>query len=101
MAIEDAREGAGILKDVFIEVTQVCVDRGQCCYGMPLTEREHILPAPGWIGDIDVDEAAVKERCKRNHSGEGAAGMEAFVRSVAALLYVADANVRVLDLEKL
>src|SRR5947199_10762489 len=101
MAIENTRERAGVLENFFIEVTQVRIDGGKRCDGMPLAKREHVLSAPGRISDIEVDEAAVKECCKRNDRGKGTARMEAFVHGIAALLYVADANVRVLDLKKL
>ncbi len=93
-------ERAGVLEHFFAEVTQVRIDRGQRCDGMPLAEREHVLPAPGRISDIEIDKAAVKERCQRNDSGKGAARMQTLVHGVAALLHVADANVRVLDLRE-
>src|SRR3954454_5219523 len=68
---------------------------------MSLAEREHVLAAAGGGRHIDIDESAVEQRRKRDDCGEGAARMQSLVDCVATLLYIANANIRILYLEKL
>ena len=68
---------------------------------MPLAQDEHVLAGARRVGHVDVDETAVEERDERNRGRERAAGVEALVDGVAALLQRQQADVRVLDRQQL
>jgi hypothetical protein len=64
---------------------------------VPLAQHEQVLAAARRVGDVDVHEAAVIERDQWNRCRKRAAGVQALVNRVAALLDTAKPNVGVLD----
>ena len=94
MAVEDAGVRARVAQHRAVEVAELGVDRRQRRDRVPLAEDEQILPAPRRIGDVDVDEAAVVQRDQRDRGGERAAGVQALVDGVAALLEASAAGRR-------
>ena len=92
--------GPGVAEQRAVEVAEVGVDRGQRRHGVALAEDEQILSALRGIDDVDVHEAAVVQRDQRNRRREGAAGVQALVDGVAALLERRHPNVGVLDREQ-
>ena len=86
MAVEDAGVRPRVLQHRRVEVTELGVDRRERGHRVPFAEHEQILSAPRRIGDVDVHEAAVVERDERDRGGERAAGVQALVDRVAALL---------------
>ena len=93
--------GARVPQHRAVEVAQFGIDGCQAGYGVPFAQDKHVLPAPGRLFDIEIDEAAVEERNQGDDGGEGAARVNAFVHRVAALLQGQDADIGILDREQL
>ena len=101
MAVEDARERPRVAQHRRVEVAQLRIDGRERRHRVPLAEHEQVLPGPRGIGDIDVDESAVVERDERDRRREGAAGVEALVDGVPALLERQQPDIGVLDRQQL
>ena len=100
MAVENARKAPGVPQNALIEIPQIRIDGREGRNRVALTEDEHVLAGSRRVRDIDVEEAAVKERDQRYGGGKGAARVHSFVRGVPALLQSEDADLGVFDLEK-
>ncbi len=68
---------------------------------MALAEDERVLSQASGVLHVDIDEAAIVERHERNSGGKGAAGVQALVHGVAALLQGEEADIGILDGEQL
>ena len=101
MAVQDARVRPRVAQDGRVEIAELGVDGGERRHRMPLAEHEQVLPAARRIDDVDVHESAVVERDERDRGGERAAGMQALVHRVAALLEAEQPDVGVLDRKEL
>ena len=101
MAVEDALVRPRVAQHRAVEVAELGVDRRQRGDRVPLAEDEQVLPAPRRIDDVDVDESAVVQRHERDGGGERAAGVQALVDGVAALLEAQQPDVGVLDRQQL
>ena len=84
-----------------IEVAELGIDRRERGNRMPLAEDEQILTRARRVGDVHVDEAAVVERDERDGCGERAAGVQALVDGITALLERQQPDVGVFDGEQL
>ena len=92
--------GPRVAEERAVEVAEVGVDGGQRRHGVALAEDEQVLTALRGIDDVDVHEAAVVERDQRNRRREGAAGVQALVDGIAALLERRHPDIGVLDGEQ-
>ena len=89
------------MQQCLIEVTQLRIDRCHCGNCVTLAEGEDVLPATGWVFDIEPEESAVEEGYQWDGRGECAAGVQSAVDCIAALFQRKDADVGVLDGEQL
>ena len=101
VAVEDAVVGTRVAKDRTVEVAELGVDRRQRGDRVALAQHEEILAPPRGIDDVDVHEPAVVQRHERDRRRERAAGVEALVHGVAALLEAEEPDIGVLDRQQL